>query len=560
MKLLYVDEKLKRYIPDPELFEKIERILRIVLVIFVIAIFVAQIRQVFNIPINKPYFVGAWDEPFAVNAGINALLQNGDPSFYTYGGTSVYPYSFVFYYYGMQHNVCPVYKVMEKEYFNRNWPISRKIHPVKPIYITNVIAHVIFLTGSALYTVLFILLLFPAASLIIPSIGNSSFFNHYADLMLPQTHVGLMSGITALVFMRAAMEPDIRRYYRWTLICTAASASTAAIKINAIYILLLPLTLIWRLTAEKYITLKRAAKLMAAAIIPYILINPALLFNPGNYFQYLRGISDTSGFLEPATLMSRAPEINLFLKNLHLANILPAALLLGLLTASCIILARKNPVAFSGFLFFMLFSFYSITTMNHKVYQMYSRHYVFLILPFTVLALFPLAYVFSRSPRSVRAGITLICLLATISAYSPSQVFSDIASLPSRKFTTTWPKESRDELVEFVQKNNAVIYFYDFHGFSYPDTILPQLTPFVATAQIPSPLGAHEYVAFIKYKNAAKINENIDGKYNTDIDYLLRTYETVHVFGPPEGAHDLHIQAPQSNPCIIILKEKSAAK
>lgn len=541
--------------PDTALFGKIHRLLLLALIVYVVAIFLSQVGGIFNIPIDKPYFTGKWDEPFAINAGINTLMNQGDPVFYSYGGPSVYPYAFIYYHYGRQNRVCPVYKGMDKEFDSAVYPLFRKISPTKPIYMAKVAALLSYLAGSAVYTVMFLLLMFPAASLAIPSIEKSFIIREYSDQMLPQTAMGIMAGITALAFVKAIFEEDISKYYRWTLFCAAAASLTVANKINAVFIVFLPLSLVWRLIREKHLSMKRLGALASAFTLPYILANPAIIFNTKNYFLWCMSMFNPAQ-PDPNLLVTRSAKIQVFLKDIHVFELFTPVALIALFIAACIIFAKKNPAALSGILFFLAISFYSVTTMSHKVHPMHPRHYVFLVLPINIFFLYPFAYGYKKASRSIKAGATLVCLLATMSAYAPQQVFSEIIRLPGRTFTQQWPRESRDDLIDFVRENNAVIHFYDLHGFSLPDSIRHRLISFSSVSQLPEKLAASEYIAFIKYKSAAKIERNVNGQYNRTTDQLMGRFQVVRILGAPDGAHDLHNYAPLQNPTIVILKEK----
>ncbi|MCP5102544.1 MAG: hypothetical protein GY950_04155 [bacterium] len=535
--------------------EKAETWLRVALVV-VIALFVlGQVKNIFNVPIDKPYYTGKWDEPFAVNAGINALRNNGNPQFFSYGGTSVYPHALFFYLYCKDKGITPQYKVMNKKFHTPHWPITRKIHPVKPIFISKIAAYIFYLSGTLLYVVLFSLLLLPVPFLLIPSIQSSSIFSGFAFQLLPEMHVGILSGLTTIFFIKALFEEKISRYYSYLVLTTVCASLTVAAKISSAYILLLPLALAWRLVKEKYFTRKRVGILAAAAILPYIIFNPAVIFNPGAYKKWLGTMTKLSE-LNPEEWPERLDTIGSFIKNLHLLDAWPALPVIGLFIAACILMIKKNPAAFLGFMLFLLLSFYTIVNMKHSLYELYTRHFSILILPVNVLILFPLIYYFKKVPKAVRAGITLVCLVVTIWAYPPWNSVQHIVRLKDKSFSSQWKKESRDRLIDFVKTNDAVLYFYDYHGFSLPDNLYPRIIPFSETDRLPRRLGQNQYVAFIKYKDAGKGQLNPEGKYNRDIARLLRDYRPVKIFGKPGGAHDINDAGPRRNPTIVLLKEK----
>ncbi|MCP5102254.1 MAG: hypothetical protein GY950_02695 [bacterium] len=125
-----------------------------------------------------------------------------------------------------------------------------------------------------------------------------------------------------------------------------------------------------------------------------------------------------------------------------------------------------------------------------------------------------------------------------------------------KKFAGQWEPESRDQLAEFVTSTGALLHFYDVHGFSLPDTIHNRIIPFSDTAALPRTLQPHEYVAFIRYKKSGKGQVDHQGKYNRDRRFLLENYKPVNVFGKPGGNNDINVQAPQSNPTIVLMKPK----
>ncbi len=526
--------------------------LRILLAVYVFFFFLSQFITVFSIPIDKPYYTGTWDEPFSINSGINVLHKGGDPLFYNYGGTSVYPYSLVYYYYCKDKGITPTYQLMDKPFYRPAWPITRKISPVKPIFITRVVAYTLFLIGAFAFAALFVLLLLPAPFWIIPSIMGSGVFVHYATQMLPEIHIGLLAGLAAVFFARALLQEEAAGYFRNVLLCAVFASFTVGAKINSFFIVLLPLSLMWRLVKEKVPDWKQWLFLLGGLGVPYLLVNPALLFNTGKYITWLESMLKLSA-TKPQMWMNRTAELTGFIKNLYLFNAFPAVVLMVLFLWSCLLITRKNPPAFLGLMFFIFYSFYKIANMEH---MLYVRHFSFLILPIAVFLLFPLAYLFSRSPRGVRGAAALVCLLVTLWVYPPGPIARRIGKLPRKTFTTKWKKESRDHLEAFVKKRDAVLYFYDFHGFSLPETIRHKIFPFTRQEQLPPVLKDEEYVGLILYEKAEKSRLNSEGKYNRDLEWLMQRYKPVKIFGKPGGAYDINKADPQVNPTILLMKAK----
>ncbi|MCU0284941.1 MAG: hypothetical protein MUF15_00955 [Acidobacteria bacterium] len=557
--LLRCSGLIKTDFHKPGLFKKAEMVLRILLILIIAAIFLAQLDKMYSIPLNQPYYTGTWDEPFSINAGINVLHQGGDPSFYNYGGTSIYPYAFVFYIYGKATGTVPEYNMLDTAFKNPDWPMSRKIYPVKPIYITRVIAYIIFLSLAFLYVALFSYLLIPVPFWLIPSITTAAIFSNYAMQMLPETHLGILAGLTAIAFAKAIVTGDIAKYYRWLLICAAAASFTAAVKINAFFIVLLPLSLIWRVVQEKYLTfnwiskeqLKRWIFLAVSFILPYVLVNPAIVINFKGYKAWLSAMRQLSG-VKPESWADRDYGIVPFLKDLYLSHAFPVFLVIILLVLACIFIVKRNAAAFAGFMIFFLHSLYTIANMKH---MLYARHFVFLLLPFNILILFPFIHFFRVAPRSIKAGVTLICLLITLWIFPPGKTIAAIGNISPGKFNTQWQRESRDELIDFVIANDAVLYFYDYHGFSLPHNLRDRIIPFSEVTDAPDHLKSNEYVALILYKTAGQGQVDQQGKYIPDRDLLLNKYKTIKTLGKPGGNNDINKQAPQVNPTILILKE-----
>jgi hypothetical protein len=444
---------------------------------------------------------------------------------------------------------------MDTKFKNPQWPVDRKIYPVKPVYIAKVVSYIIFLAGAFLVVGLTALFLLPVVFWLIPAIMSGHMVNYMASQMLPETHLTLLAGLTMIFFLKAVLvkEQDTPSYFKWLILCAVFASFTTAAKINAAYIALLPLSLMWRLYKENGLAWKRAGMIAAALSVPYVLVNPALIFNFNAYKTWLLEMRELSG-TAPGIWAERVKPIAQVLKDLHLYNVFPAALLILLFILACVVMIKKNPAAFGGFMFFFLFSFSIIANMKHAFY---GRHLMFLILPFNLFILFPLMEYFQRMPKRARAFVTLVCLIVTLWVYPPHKVVQRIGALKEKSFTAKWKQESRDKLAEFVKNNDAVIYFYDFHGFSLPDTIYDRIIPFKDIDEIPERLKPGEYVAFIRYKKADKGVFNPIKKYNGDVLQLLENYEIIKTLGKPGGVHDINDQSPLSNPTIELMKPKN---
>ncbi|MCP4155436.1 MAG: hypothetical protein GY757_47370 [bacterium] len=533
------------------LYKKVNHGIQVFLIIVIAAVFLSQLYHMYTIPIDKPYYTGKWDEPFAINSGINVLREKGNPLFYNYGGTSVYPYAVMYNRYFEDTGIKPVYKVLDKENKSPGWPLTRKITPVKPIYQTKVLAYIIYLVGGLLFVVIATYYLLPVPFWLIPSVISAPVFVQYATQMLPEVHLGILAGLTTIAFIAAIIEKDRVKYYQWLILCAVAASLTAAAKINAVYIILLPLSLMWLPITEKVLNIKGILIVGAALGIPYILINPAALFNLNSYRAWLQSMHKLSQ-IKPQTWVKRVDEILAFLKSVHMLNELPALLLILLLVLACMQMVKKNPAAFMGFMVFLLYSLINIANMKHALYD---RHFVFLILPINLFILFPLITGFRQAPERLKALLTIVCVGVTLWTYPPTQTIKGIMELKKGEFAQ-WEKESRDDFAEYVKTEKADVYFYDTHNFSLPDTIQNRLIPFSKVEDSPTKLKPNEYVGLILYKKKGKGQVDLYGKYEKDLKQLLKKYKPVKTFGKPEGNNDINKQAPQANPTIMLLKER----
>lgn len=552
---------LDRVWPGERACLRMDLILKVLLVAIALAVFWGNVDQVYKIPVNKPYFDGEWDEPFAINAGINIIRFNGDPVFYNYGGTTSYSHALIFYLYCNSKGISPYYQEMDTRFKNPGWPINRKIYPVKPIYIAKVVSYIIFLAGAFFYVGLFTLLLLPAVFWLLPSVLSGPMMSYMASQMLPETHLTLLAGFTALFFAKAILarekkKGDLNHYFRWLILCAVFASLTTAAKLNAAYIVALPLSLLWKPFREKFMTWKRTGMVSLALVLPYVLVNPAILFNISRYKDWLLEMSELSG-TSPGIWADRIKPITQVLNELYLYKTLPLAAVILLAIWAGVVIFRRNPVAFGGFLFFMLYSFVTIANMKHAFY---GRHLMFLVLPFGVFLLFPFIEIFQRAGVRLKAAITLACLIITLWIYPPHKVVGNIFALKGKSFTNSWKQESRDRLAKFAKTNNSVLYFYDYHGFSLPETIYHQIIPFSNIDELPEQLKDNEYVAFIRYKKAGKGVFNPIDKYGADVRELRERYKTFRVFGKRGGAHDINDQSPLGNPTILLMKAKNRQK
>jgi hypothetical protein len=311
----------------------------------------------------------------------------------------------------------------------------------------------------------------------------------------------------------------------------------------------MPLSLLWRIFRERYFNARRSGIIVMGFVLPYLSINPAVVFSFTTYKSWLLEMFTLSES-KTGLWKSRLPQLNKIIKDIYLMDVLPLLVILILFVLACVLMIKKNPVALLGFLVFFLYSLWTILNMKHNFY---GRHLMFLMLPFQLFLLFPLMELFRGLPRKGKTIFTLACFLITLWMFPPHQAIKKITHLKTKQFAS-WQKESRDDLVDFVKTNQATIYFYDYHGFSLPNTIHQQIIPFLSIDEIPLSLKANEYVAVIRYKYAGRGVFNPIEKYNSDLNEIDKHFPTIKVFGPPGGTHDLNNQAPLRNPSIEIKK------
>ncbi len=537
-------ERIKGFIPNDKLSSRTEFYAKILLVLYVCFIFLGTLSDMYRIPINKPYYTGAYDEPFSINSGINALHNNGDPIFYRYGGITAYSVALSFYLYCNDAGIVPYYKDLDHKFKGANFPVLRKIYPVKPIFIARVLFFILFIVGSFAYVATFTWLLLPISFFLIDAIFSGKLVAYMSQVVLPDNYLFLLSGLTVLLFIKALLEKKTSRYFLLTVACMIMASITIAVKLSTIFIILLPLSLLPPVLKEKKLNRKQGVGLIGCVVLPYILINPTILVKPFTYIKWLLSMGDQSGTTS-GTWFERLPQIRHFIDDLTILKVFPIAVVILLVLIAFVLLIRKNPYAFAAFFIFLFFSLYVLTNMKEAFY---ARHLMFLMLPLQLLVLYPLIYLFHKSPRQIRAVFTVICLLLTLNAFPPAQSMKKFHRFTTGTFTAKWKKESRDQLEQFVKTNNATLYFYDMHNFSLPNTIHNQILPFSDRQQLPQTLKKDEYIALILYKTSK------NKTYNQMKAFLLANYKTVKSFGPANGAHDITFYGPQFNPTILLLK------
>jgi hypothetical protein len=321
----------------------------------------AHLSDIYDVPLNKTYYTGAWDEPFSINSGINAL-KKGDPRFYMYGGSSVYPYTFFFKLSEWSTGTTAYYKSFDQKLDGYAWPYSHKIFPVRPIYEAK-IAQIIFATIlSFIFVLLGTLWLFPFAALFLHALDQSTTLAAYRLQLLPESHLILFSGITCLFFVKTLLSDSQKKYNKLMLWTALFASLTVSTKLSAAFICLLPLSLLWHLVKESETlteTKKILLKFTSAMVLPFIFVNPALILNGRSYLNTVKDIAQQSRPTNGQWL-THTQEIATFFRELYFFQSWNLVLVLILILAAAFLIAKRNPPAFFGFFFFYIFTFLRI--------------------------------------------------------------------------------------------------------------------------------------------------------------------------------------------------------
>ncbi|MCX5782380.1 MAG: hypothetical protein NT145_06720 [Elusimicrobia bacterium] len=535
-----------------------------ILAIFLILIglfYFSRVHLIYDIPMDKPYYVGEYDEPFAINAGINALKYKLNPVFFKYGGTAVYPYTLVFSIYKKITRQEPMYYMLDKAQGRTHWPITRKIVPVKPIYITKVLAIILFIFGSMIFVMLSTLFLLPLAFWPTSLAFNlwfdrSGILGYYSNQMLPTSHQVIFAGITTILFLKTILAKENKSKFYWLIACAVFASSTVAIQLNAAYIMFLPLSLALEQIISGCIKNKKQwIVLILAIVLPYLIINPASWLSSPDYRKWLLEMLNNASTVDGAWI-GRLNYILEFLRDVNLLTSLSAISLIILVISSIYLMIKTNVYAFCGFAVFYLYSFYKIVNMSE---QMFQRHLAFLLLPAALFIIFPLIFLYQRSPKNIKILLSAVLLLGTLRTYPYAAVLSGINSLFKGKFSNEWPKESRDYFADYVLKNKVKVFFYDYHNFSLPNTLDYSLLPFSNLSQIPEQLKKDEYIGLILYSPTNKDISNVPGLekleiYKIMLEKIQKKYKIVKIFGNSEPTYDIVDEGPLTNPTIVLLK------
>lgn len=528
---------------------------KVLLMIYIALIGVSRMADIYRIPVNQPYFVGEWDDPFSINAGINILRFGGDQRFYNYGGTVIMPQAALFAVHNVLRGTKAEYRYINQPFANPNWPITRKIHPVRPIYWGKILAILLFTAGTCLLAALVSWYLVPIPLLVFRMMDHSSILAYYHTALIGITESTVLAGVTTIFFFMTLLADNRRQYARYLLWCALAASLTAATKANTGIIVLLPLSLLAHMVSRFGSAAIREGKYwvacLATMVMPYVLVTPAVVLNPLSYFAWLvRTVTQP----HPAafTWMDRTGQIFPFVRDIYLLQSMPNLWLIALIIIGVVLMVRISPLAFAAYAFFHLYSFQSVA--NITALGLYARLFIFLLLPVSLFVLFPLMCVYKRIPAVLKVIVLGVSIGTLMHAFPLQAVSAGIRQLKTGTFAG-WAEESRDVFARYVIDKNLKIYFFDLHHFGLPDTVHDRIVPFSDSAALPVTLGKNEMVAYIRYS----VPDQPDSRqvhYRRVVQYLDRRFVSVKVFGEEQPGYDMWGDAPARHPTIVLLKDK----
>lgn len=529
---------------------------KVLLIMYIALIGVSRMTGIYSIPVNQPYFIGEWDDPFSINAGINILHFGGDQRFYNYGGTVIMPQAALFAVHNALRGTKAEYRYIDQPFATPNWPITRKIHPVRPIYWGKILAITLFTVGTCLLAALVSWYLLPVPLLVFRMVDHSSILAYYHSALIGITESTVLAGLTTVFFFMTLLADDRRQYARYLLWCALAASLTAATKVNTGVIVLLPLSLLAHMGVRFGAAAVREGKYwlvcLTTLVAPYVIVTPAVVLNPLSYFAWLvRTVSQP----HPAafTWMDRTGQIFPFIRDIYLFQSMPNLWLIALLIIGVVLMVRISPLAFAAFTFFHLYSFQSVV--NITALGLYARLLIFLLLPVSLFVLFPLMYGYKKIPAVLKVIALVVSLSSLMHAFNPQGIAVGMRQFMTGTFAG-WTQESRDAFARYVIENNLKVYFFDLHHFCLPDTVYERIKPFSAVADLPAVLRKNEVIAYIRY-SVPKQSSGQQAQYQRIVQYLEQRFVPVTVFGEEQPGYDMWGDAPARNPTIVLLKEKN---
>ncbi len=528
------------------------------LILCVLFIF-SKLHRIYDIPLYRNFVSVSWDEPFATGAAINALHNKGDPKFYYYGGTSVYPAALVFWAYEKWTGHPVRYWMLNQERTDHTWPVTRRVYPPKPFYLLKIFAVCLFSLLELLFVMSFCfwtlpLSFFPSSLAVSGWLGGMNNFGEYYTAMLPELWIGTLSGLTTVTFLKTLFITQgkrSRRAWHFTLLTAVLASLMVATKISTIFVVLLPLTLAFSFPMTGKAGKKRLIQLFLALVLPYVLSNPALFIAPKAYWDFLIEIFGRAKGPESAW-RGRWDQLFRWVDNLGYLLKFPNLLLVFMGVSSIALFAKRYFVPFMGFAGFYFASLVAVSN-NSNDAGFFARHLSFLIIPTFVWFLFPLILFYqTRRPRVQQSIFIAFFALSTL-VFPWQETYSGLLNLKTREFKRSWTDDTRDQFEAYVSQDPAMkVFFYDLHGFSMPQTIIPRFIGFLKSEEIPSPLPSKTSVAYIRYAGSEL------KAYDIEKAKLEARFKIIKVFGNPSGSANLHDRAPppDENPTIVVLGEK----
>jgi hypothetical protein len=185
---------------------------------------------------------------------------------------------------------------------------------------------------------------------------------------------------------------------------------------------------------------------------------------------------------------------------------------------------------------------------NSGVSTFYTRYISYLTIPVSLFIMFPFIYLYNTLKENSKVFILILLTTITFATYNYAGLKQRIDFTLYGSFANVWTRESRDEFADFVLKNNAHVYFYDYFCFSMPNTIDSHVTPFRKLDELPATLGNNEYIGYALYTISSK------DEYNAMKKSLDKKYGVVKFFGNPKANFEAGDGSSQYNPSIVLLR------
>ncbi|MBF0239352.1 MAG: hypothetical protein HQM12_16750 [SAR324 cluster bacterium] len=538
---------------SPKLYRRFYTIGRLIIGLMVFFIFFSKLGEIYSIPVSKPYFTGTYDEPLPINSGIKFLKTGGDHGFYNYGGTTAIPHAVLFKIHQWLFGSDVYFKDFDEriETYEKlmTWTPIWKFEPVAPAYWGEVYAIVLFIMIGGIITGLISVFLLP-----IPLFFSGMLFwgevTWFWRQLLPEAQSFLYGGLTCVIFLLTLFRSSRDSYYRYSLICAITASVAVATKIGAAYIIILPLSLLIRVLWENKnsdMWKKKIIFFLVCLIIPYIMLNPAVIVNPVHYLSWLTQTLSAGGGAV-GIWQSRLGFIPKVLNEIYIFHYFPASLCIILLVMFFFITFHFRKYELIGLFIFITLSVFMILNVNLDRFKL--NYFMSLYIPITLLFLLPFIFIYNKKPLlqilMLYGGIVFSII------YFPYQgVYAGVIHVFSDTFTINWQRESRDELIDFLQNSDRKIYFFDVHDINLPEIPFNKnLIPFIQLSEIPEKLKENEWIGIIKYQSCSM------EKYLNGIQVLNQRYKPDKTFGNPDGQYDCIAQYPKINPSIILMKNR----